>query len=286
MAARTSITVTVSLAQRDQAGLTTFLSEVANPASAQYKHYLTVKQFAGRFGATPATVASVRSYLAAHGLKAGEVTANGLTLSATGSAAQVESAFGTTLNSYRDQSGREFYANATAPVLPEAIASVVTDVSGLSNYAVSHQDAVRGNAASKASAGYTPTQIRSAYNLNSAISAGYTGKGQTVALEEFSAFTQSDITTYDKKYSLTPPPRWWSSPTAAPPTPPVRTRSSWTSRWSRRSLPAPPSTSTRRPTATPARPPSTPSWSAPTCRSSPPAGARTRPRRPRPTGSR
>ena len=205
VAASTSISVTVSLAQRDPAGLQSFLKQVADPASAQYKHYLTVKQFAQRFGATPATAAEVSSYLTSHGLKVGQVTANGLTLTATGSATQIEKAFGTTLATYRDHTGRQFYANEGAPEIPAGIAAAVTDVSGLSNYAVSHQDAVRGQASPKASVqGYTPTQIRSAYNLTSAISAGHTGAGQTVALEEFSAFTQSDVTTYDKKFSLTP----------------------------------------------------------------------------------
>jgi len=205
LAARTSISVTVSLAQRDPAGLQSFLKQVADPTSAQYKHYLTVKQFAQRFGATAETAASVRGYLASHGLKVGQVTANGLTLTASGSATQIEKAFGTTIGTFRDRAGKSFYANTAAPQLPAAIASAVTDVSGLSNYAVSHQDAVRGSASAKASVqGYTPTQVRGGYNLNSAISAGYTGAGETVALEEFSAFTQSDVTTYDKKFSLTP----------------------------------------------------------------------------------
>ena len=207
VAASTSIQVTVSLAQRDQAGLQTFLKEVADPASSQYKHYLTVKQFADRFGASPATVAQVSSYLTSHGLSVGKVTANGLTLTATGSAAQIQKAFGTTIANYRDSSGRSFYANEAAPVLPEGIAAAVTDVSGLSDYAVSHRNVVKAapQAAPKASVqGYTPTQVRGAYNLTSSISAGYTGAGQTVALEEFSAFTQSDVTAYDKKFSLTP----------------------------------------------------------------------------------
>ena len=211
VAANQSIAVTVSLAVRDQAGLQTFLQQVADPASAQYKHYLTVKQFAQRFGATQDSIAQVTAYLAGHGLAVGKVAANGLTLTAHGSAAQVQKAFGTTIATYRDASGkRSFYANTNAPVLPEAIASAVADVSGLSDYAVSHQDAVkapatRSAASPKASvAGFTPTQIRSGYNLTGPIASGYTGAGKTVALEEFSAFTQSDVTTYDKKFSLTP----------------------------------------------------------------------------------
>jgi kumamolisin len=204
LAPHTAITVTVSLAQRDPAGLQSFLNQVADPASSHYKDYLTVKQFAQRFGATAQTAASVRAYLTSHGLKTSQITANGLTLTASGSATQIEKAFGATLGTYRDRTGRQFYANTAAPELPAAIAAAVTDVSGLSNYAVSHQNAVRASASKASVQGYTPTQIRGGYNLTSALNSGYTGAGQTVALEEFSAFTQSDVTTYDKKFSLTP----------------------------------------------------------------------------------
>src|SRR5690348_1052225 len=51
VAANKGISVTVSLAQRDPAGLQTFLKQVTDAKSSQYKHYLTVKQFADRFGA-------------------------------------------------------------------------------------------------------------------------------------------------------------------------------------------------------------------------------------------
>ena len=203
-----SISVTVSLAGRDSAGLAAFLKQVADPSSAQYKQYLTVKQFASRFGATKADIATVTSYLKGQGLAVAKPTANGLSLQASGTAAQVQKAFGTSLATYRDAAGkRDFYANSAAPVLPAAVAAAVTDVAGLSDYATySHFDTRRATPnASKAVSGLTPAKARTGYNVASAISAGYTGTGQTVALLEFSAFKQSNITTYDKNFSLTPP---------------------------------------------------------------------------------
>ncbi|WP_042429043.1 S53 family peptidase [Streptacidiphilus anmyonensis] len=212
--ARQSIPVTLSLALRDQAGLTSFLQRVSDPHSAEYKHYLTVKQFADRFGATAQTVAQVTAYLKSQGLKVGALSANHLTLQADGTAAQVEKAFGTTLATYHDASAKQdFYANTAAPVLPASIAAAVTDVAGLNDYAHYHSDLARNTgaqaspqAAPKAThPGLTPAHARSAYNVASAISSGYTGSGVTVGLLEFSAYSQSDVTTYDKGYSLTPP---------------------------------------------------------------------------------
>jgi kumamolisin len=206
--ANRSIAVTVSLTGQDSAGLATFLKQVADPASAQYKHYLTVKQFASRFGASKADVAEVTAYLKGHGLKVGQVTANQLTLQATGTAAQVQKAFGTSLSSYHEAAGnRDFFANNAAPVLPSAIAAAVTDVSGLSNYSRYDHFSTPSTTphASKAVTGLSPAKARTGYNVASAISAGYTGKGSTVALLEFSGFKQSNITTYDNNFSLTPP---------------------------------------------------------------------------------
>ena len=208
VAANKGISVTVSLAQRDPAGLQTFLKQVTDSKSSQYKHYLTVKQFADRFGASNASVSQVTAYLRGQGLTVGAVTGNHLTLQASGTAAQIQKAFGTTLATYHDASTkRDFYANASAPVLPAAIASAVTDISGLSDYSKYQHYSTKKvvpQATSKAVSGLTPTKARSGYNVASAISAGYTGSGVTVGLLEFSGFQQSNITTYDNYFSLSP----------------------------------------------------------------------------------
>jgi len=205
VAANQQISVTVSLAPNDAAGLNVFLQQVADPASPQYKQYLTVQQFADRFGATAASIAKVSAYLRAQGLSVAPATANHLSLAAHGTAAQVQKAFGTSLATYHDaQQNRTFFANASAPELPASIAGAVSDVAGLSDYVVHSHYTSRNPAAAKAVTGLTPSQARSGYNVASAISAGYTGKGSVVGVLEFSGFKQSNITAYDKHFSLTP----------------------------------------------------------------------------------
>ncbi|WP_329566875.1 S53 family peptidase [Kitasatospora sp. NBC_01266] len=209
VAAGQRISVAVSLAQRDTAGLDAFLNQVTDPNSAEYQHYLTVDQFAQRFGATPATVAKVSAYLAGQGLQVGDVTANRLTIEASGTAAQVQKAFGTSLATYRDnQDGHSYFANTSEPVLPADIASVVTDVSGLNSYAKYTHFSTKStaqatpDASSKTPAGLSPTNAQAAYNLTSTIKAGTNGKGVTVGLLEFSGFQQSDVAAYDKGFGL------------------------------------------------------------------------------------
>jgi kumamolisin len=207
VAANASISVAVSLAPRDEAALDAFLAQVTDPKSPLYKHYLTVPQFAARFGASPAAVKQVTDYLKSQGLKVTSVTANNLTVNASGSAAQVAKAFGTSLATYHDAATkRDYFANTAAPSLPAGIAANVVDISGLSSYGrsvhYSQADNAVPHATSKAVTGLTPTTARKAYNLTSTESAGYDGAGETIGLIEFSAYTQSDVTKYDSNFSL------------------------------------------------------------------------------------
>jgi kumamolisin len=200
------VPVTISLTPRNQKGLDAFIAKVGDKKSAQYKHYLTVNQFAARYGATSATIAKVTKYLRSQGLTTQKVTANHLTLSASGSAAQVEKAFGTTLATYKEKgTNHAYFANTSAPRLPAGIASAVSDVSGLNSYAKYHHNTQKAKAVSpKVAAGLNPTTSKKAYNLTSTVSAGYDGSGETVGLLEFSAFKQANITYYDNYYGISP----------------------------------------------------------------------------------
>ncbi|MDX6352267.1 MAG: kumamolisin [Streptomyces sp.] len=206
VASSKKVAVTVSFTPRDQTGLDAFIAKVADPKATQYKHYLTVKQFASRYGATATTVAKTTTYLKSQGLTVGTVSANHLSLGVSGSAAKVEKAFGTTLAKYRENSGKHtYFANTAAPTLPADLAPEIADVSGLNDYAKYHRNTEKApHASSKAVSGLTPTKARKAYNLTSTISGGYDGTGSTVGLLEFSAFDQSDIDTYDSQFSLSP----------------------------------------------------------------------------------
>jgi kumamolisin len=75
-------------------------------------------------------------------------------------------------------------------------------VAGLDNYVTLHHQSVSPAAVSPRATSFTPSKIRSGYNLTSLISAGYKGVGKNVALVEFDGYVQSYVTTYDNNYSL------------------------------------------------------------------------------------
>ncbi|WP_328685116.1 S53 family peptidase [Streptomyces sp. NBC_00343] len=197
------ISVAISLTPRNNKGLDTFIANVSNPRSSSYGHYLTKAQFAARFGRTDAEVKRVKDYLRAQGLTVGKVHSGNLLVDASGTAAQLEKAFGTKLATWKDaKSGRAFYANATAPTLPTGIAGLVSDVTGLNNRAQLHHQATDTVAPRNGpGGGYTPAQLKGGYN----VSGTYTGSGQKIALLEFDGFAQSNITKYDTNYSLGSP---------------------------------------------------------------------------------
>ncbi|SES42039.1 kumamolisin [Streptomyces sp. yr375] len=203
VAAGKRISVAISLTPRSDKALDTFVAEVSNPRSSSYGHYLTKRQFAARFGRTDAEVKQLKDYLHTQGLTVTAVHAGNLVVDASGTAAQLEKAFGAKLSTYKDAaSGRSFYANEAAPTLPTAIASLVSDVAGLNNRVqLHHQAPSTVTPHNGPGGGYTPAQLKGGYNVSST----YTGSGQKIALLEFDGFQQSNITKYDNNYGLGSP---------------------------------------------------------------------------------
>ncbi|WP_194897443.1 S53 family peptidase [Catenulispora pinisilvae] len=204
VAADTPLTLQISLTPRDQAGLDAFLRNVSDPASPQYKHYLTVAQYAQNYGATDAQISALTAYLRGQGLTVGALTANRQTLAVSGTAAQAEKAFGVQLGTWHAD-GRDVFANTAAPTLPTDIASIVSSVAGLSNASLrtpSYHVQSQSQAAPHAGTVLTPTKARGGYNLTSPIAAGDNGAGQTIGLVEFSAYSASAVAAYNSKYSL------------------------------------------------------------------------------------
>jgi kumamolisin len=201
VAAGTPVSVAITLAPRDPAGLRSFIASVSNRADPLYGKYLTPQQFAQRFGPSAAAVDRLTSYLRSQGLKVGTVYTGNLVVDASGSAAQVATAFGTHLSDYK-QGTKSYFANDAAPTLPSAIASSVVNVAGLNSYTTMHHQAAVPEAVQPRVTNMTPSLIRSAYNLNTLINSGLKGAGETVGLVEFDSFVQSNVTAYDNNFGL------------------------------------------------------------------------------------
>jgi kumamolisin len=198
------MSVTLSLAPRNQADLDRFVEEVSDPASPNYGHYLTPPQFAARYGASREQVDKVTSYLRAAGLSVDSVGPNNLLIEASGPASAMEQTFATRLSERYDTSTKQhFYANDTEPTLPADVAAGVVGVAGLDNHArYRHASSPPPPAASRAFQGLTPAQLQGAYNVPATKA---DGSGEKVAVFELDAFQQANIDAFDKQFTIPAP---------------------------------------------------------------------------------
>ncbi|AHI01167.1 S53 family serine peptidase [Kutzneria viridogrisea] len=194
------LTVSVALKLRNNSELDSLIAEVSNPHSARYHQFLTPEQFAQRYAPTQSDVDGVSAYLRGSGLRVEKVSGNRQLITVSGTTAQIQHGFGTTLGVYQDTAEhRAFYANDSAPKLPAQVSSLVQGVVGLSNHNAMHKRSVARPAI--APSGFGPSELRGAYNTGSL----GTGSGQSVALWEFDGYQKSNISAYDKQFQLSSP---------------------------------------------------------------------------------
>ncbi len=210
----TRITFAVALPLRNAAAAEKLLQSVSAPKNAAYGAYLSAAQFNAKYAPTSAAVARVTKFLKGSGLTVNSVAAGNRWVSATGTAAAINKAFGTTLRTYNVK-GQVRRAPSSSLSVPSSIASDVIAVTGLTQaYAhpnVATPDAgkvVPGDAPVTTSAcssywnqyqqtmpaaygrtsfptyicGYSPAQLRGAYDVQSSVSHGTNGHGVTVAI--------------------------------------------------------------------------------------------------------
>jgi hypothetical protein len=123
------VTTDVFLAYNSSA-LAAFATSVSTPGSDDYQHFLTPAQVQARFGPSPAQVDAVEQWLRNAGLSVTRTNAQQLT--ATGTAAQIDAAYDTTLERYSDAKG-SFTAPSSAASVPADVSGSVLSVLGLSS---------------------------------------------------------------------------------------------------------------------------------------------------------
>jgi subtilase family serine protease len=237
-AAASTIQFGLLLAMRDKAGAESTLAAVSDPDSASYGKYLNSSQFASRYAPAAADVKTVTSWLTGQGLKVRDSLAGGLYVEASGTTAQINKTFGTTVRDYTYQ-GKTVHANSTDLSLPGDAPAVVTGlvhgVVGIDQGSLLKEPADTlpppsdgFRAATPCSSyygektattlpkgpdgkkepyvvcGYTPKQYQKAYGATDQIRKGLDGKGVTVAVTDAYASPTivQDLKTYNKKYGL------------------------------------------------------------------------------------
>src|SRR5581483_10998859 len=209
-ASNQSLALTLGLQSRDVTGMSTLLTDLYNPHSSHYHHWLAAGEFNWRFAPSASQISSVRSFLQKGGLTLVPVPSPFL-VRATGTTVQVEATLHTQINDYTARNGQAFFQNTTPVQLPASLNGIVIAVSGLSNTARPHPlasatektgRATPSYGAGPSGSGLTPSQIASLYDATPVYQLPKgRGQGTTLAVFELSGgYTSSDITTYEHQF--------------------------------------------------------------------------------------
>jgi len=175
----------MSVTMRDRAGLDAFIAGMKNHPG----QVMSTAQFMAKHAPTQAQVAKVTSWLQAQGFGNIEVAPNHLLVNATGTAAQINRAFNTTMAQFRTHDGRIAFGNTTEARIPAALQGNVLGVVGLQNVNVGHTffkvQQPKAGAHTMAVTGHNPVEFPAIYGASSVA----TGAGVTVGI-----FTQGKIT--------------------------------------------------------------------------------------------
>ena len=136
VAANTTIpgmTLVFKRSPEQQAALEQLLADQQNPASPRYQQWLTPDTFAARFGMADADLAAAQSWLQSQGFHIDSVPHSRDRITFTGTALQVQAAFGTELHHFRTERELHF-APASDLSLPTALAGVTAAVLHLSDF--------------------------------------------------------------------------------------------------------------------------------------------------------
>jgi subtilase family serine protease len=131
---------------RDASGAKSLVRAISSPGSASYRHYLTASQWESRFSPATSEVSSARTWLASEGFKVGAGSKDRITISASGTAAQVEKAFGTTLKNYKLH-GHTVRMAARTMSVPASLSGSVVGALGI-NQNIATPASASGSAAS------------------------------------------------------------------------------------------------------------------------------------------
>jgi subtilase family serine protease len=187
-----------------QADLDALIAAQQDPSSPQYHQWLTPAQFGARFGLADSDLAAAQSWLQQQGFTVDGVANSRDRIHFSGTAAQVNSAFATSLHLYRAPGETEsHYAPSTDLALPAALAPNVLGVTNLSSFRPtprmirSTANGAQPNFTSSTSGNHfiTPGDIATIYDVNT-VYASATGTGQSIAILGQSAIYSADITNF------------------------------------------------------------------------------------------
>lgn len=194
------VTLFFSRTAAQQAALDQLLVAQQTPGSAHFRQWLTPAQFGQQFGLSAADLGKVTSWLSSQGLTVSYVAPSSTLVRVGGTIAQLQQAFGTSIHSVSSR-GELHIANVTDPVLPTAIASVVSGIAGLNDFQP-HSHARTRTITPAFSSGQTgnrylsPGDFQVIYDSKPLLASAINGTGASIAVMGIANLSLSDVASF------------------------------------------------------------------------------------------
>jgi subtilase family serine protease len=197
-----SVAVDVALRLQNPGGLERYAQAVSDPASASYRKFLEPAEIGTRFGASAATVTTVAHYFESYGLHVGGWPQH-LSLTVSGSQHALERALGTTLGTFAAGTST-FVGPGSTPHFATALP--VTGITRLVSAKRLFRTQIPTSGGALTTSGYSPQQIRNAFDYTGAYQAGFTGSGITVGVIGTGPISSADVPAYGALFATSVAP--------------------------------------------------------------------------------
>jgi len=190
-----------------QKDLTRLLAEQQDRNSPNYHKWLTPEQWADRFGLSVNDVRKLTTWLKGQGFTSIHVARGRNWILFSGTAAQIQSAFGTEIHHF-NVNGEMHVANSTSPKIPSALSGVVTGIRGLDDFFLKPPNHSRarpyyfdGNPPGFPEL-IAPGDIATMYDIGALYTNGIDGTGQTLAVIGQTDVYQTDLVDFRTDFGL------------------------------------------------------------------------------------
>lgn len=204
-----SVTLNFNVSSAQQAALNQLIIDQQDPSSPRYHQWLTPAQYGARFGLSASDLARVSAWLTGQGLTITAVAPSSNFITVSGTIAQIQAAFGTSIHSLSID-GEQHISNLTDPVLPSALSGVVNSIFGLNDFKLKPrarlEKVVRPNFTSSLGSHHhylAPGDYYTIYDINPLLASSINGSGVTIAVVGQTDISLSDVTAFRSASGLT-----------------------------------------------------------------------------------
>lgn len=215
-------TVSIILQLRNVDDLNRFIADTVDPNNPRFHQFLSVEEFAQRYGPSEADINRIKVALKQAGIQYNGIYHSHMVISATGTTEQFNQFFATEIHNYKEDNIT--YRKPNRPLtIPDNVADVMLTVTGLDTkpkaHPMSHNIAkdsdnalsTQSNASNKlldqrattnAPGKYTVVDFAQLYNVNPLYNRSVLGQGRTIGIATLATFTPSDAYTYWQSVGL------------------------------------------------------------------------------------